>query len=31
VMLLSIFAGSYLGYSWLDNKIARRHGGVRIR
>jgi len=30
-MLLSILLGGYLGYSWLDNKIAKRHGGVRIR
>ena len=29
--LLSILLGSYFGYSWLDNKIARKHGGVRIR
>lgn len=29
--LLSILLGSYLGYSWLDNKIRRKHGGVRIR
>ena len=31
VMILSIFIGSFLGYSWLDKKIARRHGGVRLR
>jgi SH3 domain protein len=31
VMLLSVLVGSYLGYSWLDKKIARRHGGVRLR
>lgn len=30
-MLLSVLLGSYLGYSWLDKKIAKRHGGVRIR
>lgn len=29
--LLSITIGSYLGYNWLDSKIRRRHGGVRIR
>jgi len=29
--LLSILIGSYMGYSWLDKKIARKHGGVRIR
>jgi len=29
--LLSILIGGYLGYQWLDNKIRRRHGGVRIR
>jgi SH3 domain protein len=29
--LLSILLGTYLGYTWLDNKIARKHGGVRIR
>jgi SH3 domain protein len=30
-MLLSILIGIYWGYSWLDNKIARKHGGVRLR
>ncbi len=29
--LLSILIGSYLGYNWLDSKIRRRHGGVRLR
>ena len=29
--LLCILVGSYMGYSWLDSKIRRRHGGVRIR
>jgi SH3 domain protein len=29
--LLSLLAGTYLGYRWLDSKIRKRHGGVRIR
>ena len=29
--LLCMLLGSYLGYTWLDNKIRKRHGGVRIR
>lgn len=29
--LLGILLGMYLGHSWLDAKIRRRHGGVRIR
>jgi len=29
--LLCVLLGGYLGYSWLDKKISRRHGGVRIR
>ena len=29
--LISILLGGYLGYNWLDSKIRRRHGGVRIR
>jgi SH3 domain protein len=29
--LICILLGSYMGYSWLDSRIRRRHGGVRIR
>lgn len=31
VSLLCIFMGIYLGHAWLDAKIRKRHGGVRIR
>lgn len=30
-LLLSTLLGVYLGYQWLDAKIRKRHGGVRIR
>ncbi|WP_455205651.1 TIGR04211 family SH3 domain-containing protein [Kaarinaea lacus] len=30
-LLLSLLAGIYSGHHWLDAKIRKRHGGVRIR
>ncbi|MDH5327508.1 MAG: hypothetical protein OEZ68_05805 [Gammaproteobacteria bacterium] len=30
-MVLCLILGLYLGYSYLDNRISKRHGGVRIR
>jgi SH3 domain protein len=30
-LLICLLAGTYTGYSWLDARIAKRHGGVRLR